>query len=413
MGSIPQSAIQSRYSLRIVVQMELDQLETLLTPYGQNLLRQATAMRSAGHSDLRAGELLRRDHHAGLVAAALTLVDLRERALAKFDRADEMMFTRSGLEQASSRNVAAHRVRRFSGLAAIADLCTGIGGDLIFLAGAGHRGNARHVTAVDRDRIHSRIAVHNAGVYGVAARVTAMVGDVRETDLTGLDAVFADPARRTGRGRLGSGESEPPLSWCLGLADRVPAVAIKAAPGLPHALVPDGWEAQFVAEGRDLKEAVLWSPAWATARRRATVLPGGHELVPAAGPPVETRAPGRYLIDPNPAVTRAGLVEELARDLGAWKIDPQIAFLATDVEVRTPFGRTLDVHASLPWREATIAAELRRLDVGSVDIRRRGLAGEVERARRAFRLTGTRRATVAMTRVDGRPWALICLDAVG
>jgi hypothetical protein len=106
-------------------------------------------------------------------------------------------------------------------------------------------------------------------------------------------------------------------------------------------------------------------------------------------------------------------VEELARDLDAWKIDPLIAFLATDAETRTPFGRTLEVHASLPWREARIAAELRRLDVGSVDIRRRGLAGEVERARRAFRLTGTRRATVAMTRVDGRPWALICLDAVG
>jgi hypothetical protein len=396
--------------------MELDQLETLLTPYGENLLRQAMAVRSAGHGDLRAGELLRRDHPAGLVAAALTLVDLRKRARAKFDRADEMMFTRSGLEQASSHHVAAHRARRFSGLAAIADLCTGIGGDLIFLAGAGgagHPGSAGRVTAVDLDRLHARIAVHNAGVYGVASRVTAMVRDVRQTDLTGLDAVFADPARRTGRRRLGAGLSEPPLSWCLGLADRVPAVAIKAAPGLAHELVPDGWEAEFVAEGRDLKEAVLWSPGWATARRRATVLPGGHELVPTAGPPVGTGAPGRYLIDPNPAVTRAGLVEELARDLDAWKLDPQIAFLATDIEVRTPFGRTLEVHASLPWREPTIAAELRRLDVGSVDIRRRGLAGEVDRARRAFRLTGTRRATVAMTRVDGRPWALICLDAVG
>jgi hypothetical protein len=194
------------------------------------------------------------------------------------------------------------------------------------------------------------------------------------------------------------------------LADRVPAVAVKAAPGLPHDLIPDGWEAEFVAEGRDLKEAVLWSPAWATARRRATVLPGGHELVRSAGSPVETRAPGRYLIDPNPAVTRAGLVEELARDVGAWKIDPHIAFLAIDEAVATPFGRTLEVQASLPWRESAIAAELRRLDVGSVDIRRRGLAGDVDRARRAFRLTGTRRATVAMTRVDGRPWALICLD---
>jgi hypothetical protein len=384
--------------------MELDQIEMLLTPYGQDLLRRATELRSRGDGDLRAGEILRRDHPAGLVAAALTQVDLRSRARAKFDRADEMLFTRPGLEQASTRNVAAHRVRRFSGFDAVADLCTGIGGDLIFLA------RSSRVAAVDIDEIHSRMAAHNARVYGVNSRVTSIVADVRAADLTGVDAVFADPARRRPGRRLGPGASEPPLAWCLGLADRVPAVAIKAAPGLPHDLVPDGWELEFVAEGRDLKEAVAWSPALATTSRRATVLPGGHELVPAAGPPVGTRAPGRYLIDPNPAVTRAGLVEDLARAVDAWKIDPHIAFLSTDAEVATPFGRTLEVRASLPWREPAIAAELRRLDVGSVDIRRRGLAGDVERARRAFRLTGTRRAIVAMTRVDDRPWALICVE---
>jgi hypothetical protein len=384
--------------------MNLDHLEMLLTPYGHDLLHRATQLTAQTGNDLRTGELLRRDFPADLAAAALTLVELRTRARAKFDRADEMMFTRPGLEQASSRNVSAHRVRRFSGFEAVADLCTGIGGDLIFLA------RSSDVTAVDIDEVHSRMATHNARVYGVDARVTPVVGQAQATDLTGLDAVFVDPARRDRQRRLGPGASEPPLAWCFGLADRVPAVAIKAAPGLPHDLVPDGWELEFVAEGRDLKEAVAWSPALAGTSRRATLLPGGHELVPAAGPPVETRAPGRYLVDPNPAVTRAGLVEELARDIGAWKIDPHIAFLSTDVDVVTPYGRTLEVSASLPWRESAIAAELRRLDVGRVDIRRRGLAGDVERARRAFRLAGRRRAIVAMTRVDDRPWALICVE---
>jgi len=394
--------------------MDLERVDALLTADGRELLGRATALRSEGVGDLRTAEVLRRDHPADLVAAVLTQVELRERARAKFDRAGEMLFTRAGLEQASTRIVAEHRARRFAGFDSMADLCTGIGGDLIFLAAAGR------VAAVDIDEVHSRLAVHNASVYGVDANVTAIVRDVREADLAGVEAVFVDPARRTDRGRLGPGASEPPLSWCLGLAGSPaggghpaggPPVAIKAAPGLPPALVPDGWELEFVAEGRDLKEAVLWSPALAGPRRRATVLPGDHELVATPGPPVPTRAPGAYLIDPNPAVTRAGLVEDLARRLGAWKIDPRIAFLATDREVDTPFGRTLRVRASLPWREAAIAAELRRLDVGSVDIRRRGLAGDVERARRAFRLSGTRRATVAMTRVDDRPWALICLEA--
>ena len=72
--------------------------------------------------------------------------------------------------------------------------------------------------------------------------------------------------------------------------------------------------------GRELKEAVLWSPAWASADRRATVLqpalnPQGNETLVAnpETPPAEVRAPGRYLLDPSPAVTRAGDVWCLGR----------------------------------------------------------------------------------------------------
>ena len=83
--------------------------------------------------------------------------------------------------------------------------------------------------------------------------------------------------------------------------------------------------------------------------------------------------PAEYLLDPNPAVTRAGLVEELARRLGAHKIDDRIAFLSRAGAVHTPFARTLRVIDSGPWVQKRLAARLRRLDVGAVDVRRRGL----------------------------------------
>ncbi len=57
-------------------------------------------------------------------------------------------------------------------------------------------------------------------------------------------------------------------------------------------------------------------------------------------------------------MTRAGLVEELARELGAWKIDPEIAFLSGDREHRTPFARTLRVQESAPWHERHFARRL-------------------------------------------------------
>jgi hypothetical protein len=266
------------------------------------------------------------------------------------------------------------------------------------------------VLAVDRDPLHLRMALANAGAYGVAAGVTAVAADVRDLSLRDVDGVFIDPARRAGQRRLRAGDSEPPLGWCLGLADAVERTGIKAAPGLPRGAVPPGWELEFIAVGRDLKEAVAWSPALATAATRATVLPGGHALTPGPGGPVPVRAPGAFLLDPNPAVTRAGVVEDLARLAGAWKIDEQIAFLSAGTAVHTPFARTLRVIDSAPWHQRSLPARLRALDVGAVDIRRRGLAGDVTELHRQLRLSGSRRVTLVMTRVQDRPWGLVCVD---
>ena len=94
-----------------------------------------------------------------------------------------MFFTRPGLEQASAEVIAGHRSARYAGAGLVADLCCGIGGDLVALAAG------RDVLAVDRDPLHLRMAQANAEVYGVAAGVTAVTADVREVSL-----------RRGGRG---------------------------------------------------------------------------------------------------------------------------------------------------------------------------------------------------------------------
>jgi THUMP domain-like/RNA cap guanine-N2 methyltransferase len=408
----------------------------LLTAEGQALLARLAAAGTAGGTGLALAERLRREYPADLVAAATAQQELRLAAQAKFSRAADMLFTRAGYEQASSEVVAAYRVTRLSAMSRVADLCCGIGGDLIALAAAST------VLAVDRDPVHRRLAEHNAAVYDRAGRVTTLEADVRAVDLSGVDAVFIDPARRSGpaaasagrngAGRTGdgsarrfrAGQSEPPLDWCAALVNQVPAVCVKAAPGLPEELIPAQWEAEFIAEGRDLKEAVLWSPALAEGLRRATVLaalpvgqprtgqaPAYDTLTAHPGDPVPLREPGEYLLDPNPAVTRASLVEDLARVLGGTaKIDPLIAFLTRDEPVVTPFARTLRVLESAPWHERHFAKRLRELGIGAVDIRRRGLAGDVDQIRRRLKLDGSRRATVVITRVSDKPWGLICVD---
>ena len=413
----------------------------LLTPDGEQLLALLAGYDVTPEVALRLGEELRGHYPPGLVAAALTQQSLRMAAREKFGRAEEMLFTRAGLEQASSDLTAAHGARRFAGLSTVADLCCGIGGNLAALARVADR-----VLALDADLTTLRFANRNVSVLAPAAHVSPVCADVRTVDLadrrlTGscglrdggepagsaraggepasrgtaarigcarVQGVFIDPARRTRGRRLRAGDSEPALDYCVGLADQVPAVCIKAAPGIPHQVVPAGWEIEFVAVGRSLKEALLWSPAMATAPRRASLLPAGGTLVTSPGDVVPVAMPGQYLLDPNPAVTRAGLVQELARDLDAWQIDPMIAFLSLDHAVSTPFARTLRVLESMPWHERQVARKLRELGIGSADIRRRGLAGDVEQIRRRLALQGDRSATIVLTRRDGQPWGLIC-----
>jgi SAM-dependent methyltransferase len=394
----------------------MSQAADVLTPLGEELLDRLRGVTVTPERAMRLAAELRDRYPAELVAAALTQQSLRMAARDKFSRADDMFFTRAGLEQASAQIVASHSARRFAGLPLVADLCCGIGGDLAALASSADR-----VLAVDADLGTLQFARRNLAVQVPAAAVVFVCTDVQDLSsaaLRELAGAFIDPARRTGGHRLRTGDSQPPLSWCLGLADRVARVGIKAAPGLPHEVVPAGWETEFVAIGRALKEALLWSPGLATTRRRATVLPGGDTILPGGDtivarpgePPVPVTDPGEYLLDPNPAVTRAGLVQELARELDAWQIDPMIAFLSVDKHVSTPFARTLRILESMPWHEKQAARKLRELGIGSADIRRRGLAGDVQQIHRRLGLQGDRSATIVLTRHHDKPWGLICVD---
>ena len=60
---------------------------------------------------------------------------------------------------------------------------------------------------------------------------------------------------------------------------RVPRTVLKLAPGIDHALIPAGAEAEWVSVDGDLVEAALWCGPLAEVPRRASLLPRGrHQL---------------------------------------------------------------------------------------------------------------------------------------
>lgn len=362
---------------------------------------------------------------AGTVAAALTQSRLRLAARSKLGAfADGMLFTADGLEQATRLPVAARHADRFrrAGATRVADLGCGIGVDSMALAGMDLA-----VDAVDVDETTAAVATVNLRHFERARVHLADVADfpdrlpvARPGTPGGVDAAWADPARRRGGRRVTDPEQwSPPLSWALALPGTgVGSVGVKVAPGIERDLVgPDGpaagWTAAWTSVDGDVVEAVLWWGAAATAgvQRSATVLrsvPDPDDLgvqVREAGTLTDSGLGvpdvgevGQVLLEPDGAVIRAGLVAHVAAEVGGRLLDPRIAYVTADEHVPTVFARSYAVRAVLPWGLKRLRAHLREHGVGRVTVKRRGSPIDPEELRRALRLDGDAEATVVLTR---------------
>ncbi len=384
--------------------MDLATFHALLTEDGQRLLAEIAARGVTEENALATATALRRSWPADLVAAALTQARLRHRARAKFGAdAARMYFTQAGLEQATAGIVAAHHAARYPPEARIADLCCGIGGDLRALA-------ATHpILAVDRDPLTAAIAQANADAFGLAGRVTVRCEDVTTTDLTGYDAAFLDPARRTAERRVFNvADYQPPWSFIAALVARVGNVGVKVAPGIPHNLIPPDAEAEWVSVDGDVKECALWFGALRSdAPRRATLLPAGATLTASATDPPPVAPPRRYLYEPDGAIIRAHLVAELAALLGGTLLDPTIAYITSDTLTATPFATAYAITEAMPFNLKRLRAYLRERAIGHLTIKKRGSPLTPEGLLRDLRPSGDHAASLFLTRVAGRHTVLI------
>ncbi len=404
-------------------------MQALLTPEGRALVEAlmpydpttAMSMLSRARSDPRWSD------RAEVVAAAATQARLRTRATARFP-GPPRWWTPDGLEQATRPVVAARHAGRFvrAGVQAVADLGCGAGSDSLAMAAAGLQ-----VLAVDLDP--EALWALAATAADLELDLTTSCRDVRTAHgpwndpapAAGLGC-FVDPARRSGGSRTLSPESwSPPWSWVRSVAQRVPATGAKVAPGIDHGALPAGTQTEWISVGGDVVEAgVWWGPLReGPATRRATVLAAGkgadwtrpdtpaeESLDDTDGIPAPPIGPvSAWLVEPDPAVIRAGLVSVLAAHLDGHLLDPRIAYVACDCEPHPgSLGATFAVLDEVPFGRKPMRAWLRARDYGDVVVKKRGINVVPEDLRTALRLTGDGpTATLVLTRTDAGPLALL------
>ena len=393
----------------------------LLTPEGWELLSSLPPYDPA--EALSLGRSLREEGHSpALVAAALTQQRLRARAAAKFGPfAQQMLFTADGLEQATRLAVSAHHAARYAaaGISKVADLGCGIGGDAVALAGLD-----LPVLAVDRDEATAALATINLMPFPHAS---VECTDAMGIDLTerGVDAIFADPARRAQGRRITDPEQwSPALSRVLSLRESVPALGVKVAPGIDHTALPSDSHTQWVSVDGDVVEAAIWCGPLAPEGpgRSALVLRSGvdgasaHTLTDSSvtdpsEPPVQVdpiSSPddlGSIIHVPDGAAIRAGVVAHLCEAMTARPVGPRIGYLTSESlpdEATAPFVRSFRLTEILPLRLKTLRARTRELGVGSLEILKRGVDVSPDALRASLRLSGQESETWILTRVGSK-----------
>jgi hypothetical protein len=341
-------------------------------------------------------------HRFGERAAVLVETTLlRRKAAAKFADPSGWLFTDEALQQATAEPVAVHRAQRLAGVA-VHDATCSIGTELAAL-----RNSAAYVVGSDIDPVRLAMAGHNVPDVDLC-RADALRPVTRDT------VVLVDPARRSGgRRRFDPRDYTPALDALLDVyRDR--DLVVKCAAGIDfEELSRLGFrgEVEVTSLSSSVREACLWSEGLGDGvTRRATVLDTGETVTDADPDDCPVAPAGRWIVDPDGAVVRAGLVRHYAARHGLWQLDADIAYLSGD---RLPDNvRGFEVLEQLNYSERRLRQALSSRDVGAVEILVRGVDVDPDALRARLRLRGSQPVSVVIARIGSgaasRATAFIC-----
>jgi hypothetical protein len=378
----------------------------LTTDAGLDLLAEVTCSPRPSPADVARW---RRVHAPEYVSAAVRLVESRRRGKVKFERADRMWFEPIGLEQATAEPVARHKAARFAH-SVVFDLCCGIGGDALALAGS-----AAGVVAVDIDEGMTHRTRWNAEVYGVGHRVAPILARAEGMPIPPEALVHVDPDRRsrtTSRARS-IDDYTPGLGHLRALIESSRGGAIKLGPASDFATAFGGLpvEIELVSLGGECKEATVWYGQLAGVRRRATCLPAGATWTDRDSPSIPghasaTSQPSTWVFDPDPSLGRAGLLDGFATAHGLARLAPGCDFLTGPDRVTSPFLTAFRVDETYPLDLKRLRRAVADRRLGPLEIKTRGLDLLPEDLRKTLRPEGPNAATLLLVGGPGPSLAI-------
>ena len=357
------------------------EFEVLTNSSTQRLLAEIVAEKSLTIAQM---ERLRIQFGQALFEAALRITKARQKALSKFPNTERLWLDPVRVEQATHQTVALHKAQRFKGRQ-VADICCGLGGDTLALAGS-----ADQVIALDLDTDCLRRLQFNLTELNLADKVALVKADANQALLSPNILIHIDPDRRakdrSGRPKFQMEDFQPSLSSIFRLMQQHPGGAIKLSPGsdfetleLASNKIQIKTELELISLNGECKEATLWFGELAgPCHRSATTLPinasyQGH----LSNDYIETIALeniGPYLFEADAALVRSGLATLFATAHHLELCMPDGAYLSgSDPNpIQSPWLTGFEVLETLPPDRKSVRQALKRHSWPTAVVKTRG-----------------------------------------
>ena len=322
----------------------------------------------------------------------LTLNKLQKQVAGRIKKSERFIFTAKGVEQASSTVLAEYHAEKMQEYDYIADLCCGNGIDLYYTSFG-----KKQVWAVDLDEDTLLAAEYNNKGNEHITYLQQRAEEFAEP----VDAIFIDPDRRSGNRRLIQAEDlSPGLSEILKLQTITANILVKLSPAMNYKditlKVKHSWE--FISENGELKEILLCLGDFAQPVNRAVLLPAKN-IFSANKQEVEVRPIQLFLLEPDVAIIRAGLVQDLGFECAATLIESHLALLSHPNEIYSEYFKTYRVLDQMNFNRKNLQKYLREKQIGKLVIKTRGFSQSVEEFRKKLKLSGENSGLIFILRM--------------
>lgn len=362
-------------------------------------------------------------------------VALRWRSRTRFPRPDRWLWTERSLAQASDYWSARYKASLFPINQTVVDGCCGAGADLVAIAG---HGNA---IGIDSDPFMMDLSRDNAKVHGYEVEVINKHISATDWQPPG-EWLSIDPDRRaSGKRTTDADEFSPSLDTVLTIVERLRGALIKLAPSTRvHddllKRMEDMGQRVWLGNQGECRQQLLLTGQLAQGSLRMAVLcepdaqaecPGKDTMtaVDSISNPSPQRAwgleylgnhqssndycdlPGSFVVDLHHVLHASELQASWASENNLRCLGSVHGYFTTDIPLDSPWAKTFEVLAVLPWDDRQLRKWLRKRGAGQVEVKTRGLQDrsikiDANASQKRYSAAEGEPMTLLVTRLAGR-----------